>query len=246
MSWGFVKKYVLFAMTDIHKASVLISVRVLCLLTPSVSLRISPIVSGRCCLLGHPPPLPPRLPRSYLGLCAFKSYSLHMVQLWLSAHDHWLQKEAACPISVEGVCRLTSLLDPRNSRPRGRHGDMSYSIFFRFLTFILHFWWLRRKPSWRFLYTIGVDACLVFLAWMACLFSLRASCSHRQGNGPTRWYPTGLSEVPVSRLLVGFNFVSLLNFSQWSRCIELFNLHLFYSNTKHFFSYIHRLTFNFL
>lgn len=127
------------------------------------------------------------------------------------------------------------LLDPRNSRPRGRHGGMSYLIFFRFLTFILHFWWLRRQPSWRFLYTIGVDACLVFLAWMACLFSLRVLCSHRQGNGPMRWYPTGLSEVPISRLLAGFNFVSLLNFSQWSRCIELFNLHLFYSDTKHFF-----------
>lgn len=79
------------------------------------------------------------------------SHFLHTVQVWFSAHDHWLQKEAASPISVECVCRLTSLLDPRNSRPRGRHGDMSYSIFFRFLTFILHFWWLRRKPSWRFL-----------------------------------------------------------------------------------------------
>lgn len=158
-----------------------------------------------------------------------------MIQLWFSAHDHWLQKEAASPISVEYVCRLTSLLDPRNFRPRGRHGDMSYSIFFRFLTFILHFWWLRRKPTWRFLYTIGVDACLLFLAWIEGLFSLRVSCSHRQGNGHTRWYPTGLSEVPVSRVLAGFNFVRLLNFSQWSRCIELFNLHLFYSDTKHFF-----------
>lgn len=197
-------------MIDTHKTSVLISVRVLCLLH-HLWVCISPIVSGRCCLLGHPPPLPvtflpPLLPRSYLGLCAPRSS--------LSSHG---PVGALCswPLTAKGgsfsrkcwVCVQAYLLDPRNNRPHGRHGDMSYLIFFRFLTFILHFWWLHRKPSWTFLYNIGVDACLLFLAWIACLFNLRVSYSQLQGNGHTRWYLSGLGEVPISILLTVFNLL---------------------------------------
>lgn len=70
-------------------------------------LCISPIMSGRCCLLGHPSPLPvtllpPLLPRSPLGLRAPKSFIFFTWSSYVSLCSWPLfKKEPASPISVE-------------------------------------------------------------------------------------------------------------------------------------------------